>query len=82
MNSNDDPQIIHNDIKKRDWMVEDLNEEIKKKYPSKEEISVDNTIGEWKGDLDAFKQKCAAVFPINRVFMSQIQLLQETKFFL
>ena len=62
INSNDEPKIIHNNIKKRDWMLEDLNEEIKKRYPSKEEITVDNSIGEWKGDLDVFKNPLIEYF--------------------
>ena len=82
MTSDLEPKEIHNDISKRCWLTEDLQEEIRRNYPTKEEIRMNEAMGDCVRDLEAFKVKCSYVFPVGRVFLSKIQFVQAAKHFL
>ena len=82
MTSNRDSQSIHKDITKRCWITEDFSEEIRRFYPNRDEIRLNSTLGDCVRDLNAFKRKCAVLFPVGRVFLSKIQFDQAAKHFL
>ena len=82
MTSNRDSQSIHKDITKRCWITDDFSEDIRRFYPTRDEIRVNSTLGDCVRDLNAFKRKCAILFPVGRVFLSKIQFDQAAKHFL
>ena len=77
-----EPLEIHKSISKRCWLTEELQEEIRSYYPTRDEIRMNPTMGDCVRDLEAFKRKCSILFPVGRVFLSHIQLVQALKHFL
>ena len=74
--------IVNSRLLKRNWITQDLAEEIQSKFPTRDEIITNSVTGACERDLNAFKVKCEAMFPVGRVFMSFTQLVQSTKHFL
>ena len=52
MTSDLEPKDIHNDISKRYWLTDDLQEEIRRNYPTKEEIRMNEAMGDCVRDLE------------------------------
>ena len=82
MTSDLEPFRIHSDISKRCWLTPELQEEIRRNYPTRDEIRVNPSMGDCVRDLEAFKVKCSYIFPVGRVFLSKIQFVQAAKHFL
>jgi len=82
INSGDNPLAVHADLNKRDWITDDLDEEIRNNFPGLDDIMVNSSVGESKADLEAFKKKCAIIFAVDRVFLSKRQLVQTAERFL
>ena len=82
MSSHQHENRIHNDISKQCWLTDDLQEEIRSYYPSRDEILINQAMSDCVRDLDAFEKKCSQLFPVGRVFLSKLQFDQAAKHFL
>ena len=80
--SDDEPEAINKDIRGRCWITNEMSEEIRSYYPTKDEIHIDDALGDCTRDLEAFSQKCALMFPEGRIFMSYVQFSQAAQHFL
>ena len=80
--SDDEPEAINKDIRERCWITNEMSEEIRSYYPSKDEIHINDALGDCTRDLEAFSRKCALMFPKGRIFMSYVQFTQAAKHFL
>ena len=82
ISSNRDLGILDEEMRNRCWMTDELATEIRKYYPSTDEIMFNKSIGDCTRDHEAFHKKCSELFPEGRVFLSYIQLNQAAKHFL
>ena len=80
--SNNDFSGISTISKKKNWITNDLKNEIESHYPSTDEIRINKVTRVCTRDIDAFKRKCLKLFPVGRIFMSNMQLDQAAKYFL
>ena len=82
MTSEAPPKNIHNDIMHRNWISTELAQEIRAYYPDEGEYVSNINTGIMKADMEAFKEKCEAMFPVGRIFLSKFQLIQAIDNFL
>ena len=82
MLSSQDSETIAKDLKRRCWVTNDLSEEIRKHYPTEDEVIINRSIGNVTRDMSAFQNKCVVVFPKGRVSLSYQQVQQTAKHFL
>ena len=59
-----------------------MSEEIRSYYPTKDEIHINDALGDCTRYLETFSRKCALMFPEGRTFMSYVQFTQAAKHFL
>ena len=70
--SNNDFSGISTISKKKNWITNDLKNEIESHYPSTDEIRINKVTRVCTRDIDAFKRKCLKLFPVGRIFMSNM----------
>ena len=80
--SNNPPEATGAVIRDMCWITDQLKLEIESHFPSASEINIDPVTGICTRDLEAFNTKCSSMFPKGRIFMSENQLDQSTKYLL
>ena len=80
--SDEDPVIVNKEMRKKCWITDEMSQEIRHYYPTREEMHIDKVLGDCTRDLEAFSRKCEALFPEGRTFMSYVQFVQAAKHFL